>query len=439
MLELVLPLFVGLAIVGYGLSWTVRRPERVVAVSCAFLVLDSIGDDILKINLGSINLIPFDPLSIALFIVSFRTLLQEKIHLTRWAGWSLAALFVLSVAGAMRGIYAGYPVQVIANTSRQMTVILAYLFYFTTYGVGHLDVVKTSRVLMLGAVGCALVATLRFAGVMPLPAASGTIGSEIPRAIYAPYAMFVASVSILYWFRAEAGRTEWWERACALAFLPLVVVLQHRSVWLAFIAMIVVGLLFGKVRKKVALPALLVIIAGYSVYSIAFHDSPLVRSLDESSERALEGKDTVNWRYDNWSATLAPEFMGDDVTYLIGRPVGKSFARKFYHRYISAEPHNYYVALITQVGGLGLVAMLVLTGTLAFKLLRLGTTEQAWGIVIVGQMVYWVSYSASPYHILFVAIGYVVWRRATIARAISGTSTSSPVLGETRHYRGALR
>ncbi|MEU2629893.1 hypothetical protein [Kitasatospora sp. NPDC007106] len=142
-------------------------------------------------------------------------------------------------------------------------------------------------------------------------------------------------------------------RLLAGLLLPVVVLLQHRTVWAAAIVMVAGWLLFRPVRsgRKAAGLTLAVLLAATAllVFSLS-SGTGLTRNLASSASN----EDTLEWRID--SSHLLVGRLNGVHDWLFGLPFGSGFDRLLYGQVVESQPHNFYLHLLLRVGLLGLCA-----------------------------------------------------------------------------------
>jgi hypothetical protein len=146
-------------------------------------------------------------------------------------------------------------------------------------------------------------------------------------------------------------------RLLAVPLLAVVVLLQHRSAWLAAMVMIPGWLLFrpGSAARKAAGMGVAAVLATFAVFAALFlPDSPVTRDLASSATN----EDTMQWRMDSWHLLIARLHGIHD--WLFGMPFGSGFERLLYGSVVESQPHNFYVHLLLRVGLTGLCTSMVL-------------------------------------------------------------------------------
>lgn len=156
---------------------------------------------------------------------------------------------------------------------------------------------------------------------------------------------------------------KWWG-----PFLPIllvcIVVLQHRSVWVATLASaVLIFLLAGKVRSRAISTFMLAGLLGIAVllpFVAGGKLEPVQRSLAHSVEEVGQQKSTLMWRVQSWQVLLEQWAYGGPMVNMIGNPFGTGFSRHIAvaQKEVEQNPHNHYVYTLLRVGLVGLLAML---------------------------------------------------------------------------------
>lgn len=281
-----------------------------------------------------------------------------------------------------------------------------------------------------------------FPDLLP-PEGSYNIDGAI-RVIGSNSTLVIAQALLLGVFFSSTGFGAWAARLLAPLLLGGVVVLQHRSVWLAALVGVFVSLLMAGARQasRMKQMALLGVIGLVTALALLLGDSgsSLSGQLSRSASTALAGQGTAHARFENWRATLG-QWVGEGPRALaIGRGFGGDTSRYVYtesgeRREISFGAHNHYVAVLA---GMGLVGFGAWIAMIAFAMRGLyslcirgdGATEAAALFMLMcTQLVYYVAYGSDYLQFLIfgAAVAYVAQRqRADLPAA--GASASRPTL-----------
>jgi hypothetical protein len=161
------------------------------------------------------------------------------------------------------------------------------------------------------------------------------------------------------------------ERFLAIIFIPAILIMQWRVIWILFIAGLAVagwrGLALG---RKVLIPvigtALVALLLLPSIFAAG--DAP---SLDESLGAQATTADTFFWRVEGWRA-LAGSGAESTSEVFLGAPYGRGKLRVINEQEITSQAHSFYLDHYLRHGLLGLIALVLLY---LWAIRRLWTTK----------------------------------------------------------------
>ena len=201
-------------------------------------------------------------------------------------------------------------------------------------------------------------------------------------------------------------------RASAVHFILLpallmnIVVLQHRSVWVAtLVPMLLLLVLLRGVRRQSGRMPLVAAVASVLVV-VAVLGSGVLSGVESSvAEQAVSATSTTSGtfvsRVEGWRALLEQWSDSGPVGLLIGQPYGSGFERyqggTWGGTAVTYSPHNYFVSILLRTGLLGLSAFaLLLWGLLRAGLVR-SDTNARFGRPLVGAITASVLLYSIPY------------------------------------------
>lgn len=336
------------------------------AVLLAFLY-DALIIDPQPVTVGSLHIFPADivflPLGVIAAVRIASTLSRRSLAV--WAPLLiLGGLLLFSFA---RGV--------MVVGVQPAGVEFRHFFYFI-FGAAYFASFTASRLRLTGLVtaAAAVVAALALLALVrwPLELSGAGIAAAWKkngplRVLTAHEAMLLGQAFILCCTLWMAGRASGRVIAAALSLATGILLLQHRTVWLAVALVIMLLALNRAWRSRRALVAS-VTIAGLItvVLLVALQmEGPFGESL------GAYGTDprTLWWRVVGWRELLAQ--VSDPLAILFGRPFGSGFARQIDDQLVRVSPHNFYVETLLRAGVVG-VALLLLTYLVTFRrLLRL--------------------------------------------------------------------
>lgn len=191
-----------------------------------------------------------------------------------------------------------------------------------------------------------------------------------------------------------------------LALPPVLILLQHRSVWVAMLASSAIVLVREKiVSRRVAFVGLAAIVAVGLILLIPPGDvSDSIRSsLDHSLREPLDtSESTFSWRVEGWRQLLGGGYLENASEVVFGRHFGRGLLRYYHGQPINFSAHNAYVDTLMQLGIAGVCLLLCCyIGSLA-RLRRLRPNglvfTQAIGlfrVMLAANLVYFMAYGVS--------------------------------------------
>lgn len=366
---------VGLGSVGLMIIilWEVPHPPAIVTVS-------------------GLAVYPADVITLVLFAVGVLQASQLRANLKVWIvpWWSFGLLIAVSTLLGVAAFGPGTAVNearpflhfffamtwVLATRPdrlrlRRISLILGWalvliaLYHGVRYGVGNavsvLDSRGTGRILVSGQA----MALLLCAGTVYL----GSAGSR------------------------EARRRSTFS---SIVFLGVVVLAQHRSVWVATAFGTVAVLIWsarGRTRNQVAVLLLVgtwLALLGWS-FGLESPDSGLFESASNAG--------TLNWRTSGWQSLVSQAFAQGPAVVIGGEPFGSGFLRQLNTgRWATTSPHNWYVTVFLRVGiiGLALLALMLISAVAKARAMR---AEWTFLLVAVGAygLFYMVDWYLAPW------------------------------------------
>lgn len=220
----------------------------------------------------------------------------------------------------------------------------------------------------------------------------------------------------------------------AFLLLVLVALLQHRTVWVGAVAMALGWWVLRPARAgqrmTSAIAGAVVLSFAALLYSIGAFGS-IGASLADSFNETQGTRSSFVWRVLGWQELL--NAARTPMQWLLGSPFGSGYARSIEGGLVTVSPHDYYLHLVLRLGLVGLVALLALYVVVWRRLGRGGEGNLALRLVIIGQLVLFVAYSAPPEQA--VLLGWCLWQaRASEADAArrpspAGAGTPAPPPG----------
>lgn len=191
-------------------------------------------------------------------------------------------------------------------------------------------------------------------------------------------------------------------RYLAFVIFPILILLQHRTVWVAtaaglFVLMVRQGSTARSgVIRLVGAAALVLLMAG--LLFAGGSDNPLTQSF-----RGSANTHTLDWRYEGWVVLLNGANAPQGMEVFIGAPYGEGYARTVFGIPESVAPHNYYVEAYLRHGLVGLGALLLAYGFAISALARRDRQANSYGLanpdvllaLATSQLVFFLTYGPS--------------------------------------------
>jgi len=322
------------------------------------------------INLG-INLFPAD---IALLLLGFSTVLRlifEREGRSKNIAWMVFSLlvFVSLITGIISfGSSAGVQ-------GRSYFYFVVSGTYAMSFSIKARSLSSLFNALIVITLALCCIAFYRWVvyytpipSLLP-PGGSYNIDGAI-RVIYSNHVLVIAQLMVSTFLFAAFTPAFAMIRIISPLLLGMVVVLQHRSVWMAAIVGIFVGMLLGKNRGRSLLRQVLLIAAIVAVTGVplVFDDSlsGVTQQVSTSAAGAISGGGTGGERLQSWGEIVKNWYNAGARSIAIGQSFGSDNTRTVFNdrgqsKQISYIAHNLYVQTLFNTGLLGLLAYVVVS------------------------------------------------------------------------------
>jgi hypothetical protein len=338
-----------------------------------------------------------------LIAVAFRYVMgMAKPHGLRWVPICLFTLFVISLA---RG-FATFGVKQAGNESREWFDVLSGVLYFSSFNLSFQVRKKIMSAWFIASIALVGLAVFRWtatlAGLSIVSQWEGLlVGGEL-RVLNASNAYFLAIAFFASVFLNMSKRGPGWQRKAFFLFGPVILLLQHRTVW----AVVIVGLVWLGLQDPRFRKGLIGAIIGMGVAGIAlaaFLFGQRGELIKDSLQNSATNSDTLLWRVAGWYQLLFNNPSMNFYNNTLGEPFGTGFQRMIMGARVDAPPHNYYVEAFLRLGMIGLILLvcLLVIGMRRMKrvpaMLRRYAYPDArfWRLVLLLQLVYFFTYGAS--------------------------------------------
>lgn len=343
----------GLIVAAVGIALVevvVRRSDVGAGLVLGAVVLEEVVPVELSASLGPARVGLSDVLLMVLLTAAIARLLRvERLTTTQ----RLLVGFGLVVVWALVRGFEPFGATAAINEARKFLRFAAIALYFSTVEPRRDLIGRIGRLWVLAAVILAGVSLLRWvataAGISGGPL--GQSGSM--RVVPSDTALIIAQGALIA-LAVVNERARDFTRFLAPVLLVVVLLLQHRTVWLAS----AIGLLYLLYRRRASIRMLAAFGAGMVVFAALtftiFGEEDLSQQLAESGQSTA----TLEWRIAGWDALLTdrgPERAGEVA---LGKPFGGGWGRNFDGRFVDVSPHNFYLESYLRVGVIGVLALL---------------------------------------------------------------------------------
>ncbi|WP_062379501.1 O-antigen ligase family protein [Demequina pelophila] len=194
----------------------------------------------------------------------------------------------------------------------------------------------------------------------------------------------IGAVVLIERWRVSKGN---WRLAGALVLGVMLVLAQHRSVWVAAAAMGLIVVLRSLGRRPLETAAALIAVASAAALSWRLILQTSLGSLldvSASDTRTYEGRQ-YDWQY------LMAERAADPVfVQLVGQPFGTSWERPLESGgVVTYAPHNWYVSTGLQLGALGAAALVLIIGGAVVRAMRADAPLPAFPVLLGLTAFFW--------------------------------------------------
>ena len=192
--------------------------------------------------------------------------------------------------------------------------------------------------------------------------------------------------------------------------------LQHRTVW---VVTTLVGVYVLTRERALTRQALVGMVAGVVVFSaLSFTvfdagDGPIGDQLASSATET----GTFEWRVAGWAALIDASGPEGPTEQLLGAPFGGGWERVLDGNVVDVSPHNMYLETYLRTGAIGLLLLLGLYAVTLRRLVREpppAALTGYWGSghilggLLVGQMIYYVTYTPNAAQALLLGLACAV-------------------------------
>jgi hypothetical protein len=395
-----------LAVLGVGallglvlVEVVIRRSDVGAALILAVLVLGEVTPHIdLSLLTSPVRVGPNDLVVVVLLTAAVARLLRARrlapVH------WMLIAFLALVVWSIARGAGPhGIPAAVAEG--RKYLQFTSALLYFSTVEFRHDLFGRIGRLwLVFTAVLCSITVA-RWVGNAAGMTSGFFAGYSNVRVIPAAMTLTLAQGAILA-FPLLLQRDRLLLRFVTPTLFAFVLLLQHRTVWIAAAAGTFYLLWRERALAKRALTVLAVALGILSALSFTVFDDEN-NQISEQLATSAQSTGTFEWRYEGWVALFRDSGPRDAEEQLTGLPFGTGWTRVLSPgRVVDVSPHNFYIETFLRTGALG-VALLLAVYLLSLRATTNGSrdnfplglllTPTTLHVTVAMQLIYFITYS----------------------------------------------
>lgn len=224
-------------------------------------------------------------------------------------------------------------------------------------------------------------------------AVSGVMQTARPLTASQAALVALCGVYLLHGLGSKTRQSLGW----AALFIGVTLVAQHRSVWLALCAALVV--LFFKVRgvarARLVVAGVMVTFA-VAILALSGTFNPFA---NEFAEKA-GGTKTLNDREQGWTALIGQSLKEGIGPTVFGSPFGTGWKRIENGVYVEWAPHNWYVTVYLRLGLFGIFVFACLLAIVFWRLLRtrdVGVSAAVFAFILTYCWAYSLPYQMAPF------------------------------------------
>ena len=433
-LAIVLPLFI---------AWGAARAATGIGTGLGVILVLYVYEVLViappALHLG-INFYPADLVFAALVALVFGRLFSQAPQIAgglsaAWLLFGLLSMALFAVGVSRRGTAAGVEF-------RQIFYLWVAASYVLTFVASSTVVADVMRSVLRAAFVMSIIAVLRWADQLTglTGAHWGTVVGANPwRVMDSDQAMFLLLAWLWLYLGWTRGELSLGGTTAMQALLVVLLLLQHRTVWIAGLAAVLLLVMIDRQARSATfgrgMVTLGLMLTGLAlVAAFGKLDEPL-EALGRSVGEATSGHgSTLSWRTQSWLELLGQWRSGGPVTWLVGKEYGAGWRRYLVdlRNVTNYSPHSFYVHTLLRGGVIGFSALLlVYFGVMsrAFRARRApGESGVAAGYVAASMLavaIYSVTYDPDYGAGLVIGLGIVVAMRR---RPVAMTRQARPAM-----------
>lgn len=351
--DLLLKMAAGLLVVWLLVSLVIRVPRAVFILILFNQLLAALYFAPVAMHLGSTTVYFTDLLWACPLVVVLGRVLQNRAALSS-ASWlilvAVLVIFGLAVIGAVQ-----HSLQSSMNELRGVIQPLPVALYAALVIRTDRDIDWVARLWVWWGLVLTGVAALHWAE-HGLGSSSRmiVIGGQVvtSRGLLASGALDVTLAALIVLFTRHPLGWSRAQRVSVGSWLCLVVVLlQHRSLWLALAASCLVGIATVEAQRAGRATALAAgtYVGIVAAVAAAVGGSSISGDFAASWKEAFSSNSTATWRINGWSELIHQQ-LSQPGQWLFGRPFGFGYARILNHELVLDAPHNYLIQILLRGG-----------------------------------------------------------------------------------------
>lgn len=334
---------------------------------------------------AGVNVTATDVITLILFVVGVLEFKQLRINLQGWLiPWlSLGVLIALSL---LRGV-AAYGLEQAANEARGFVWVYFAMTWALATRPDRLKLHTVSLVLGWMLVLVALYHLVEHGLGSPTTVVLRADGSWGPNRILvaAQAEALLLCAGTVFLRTVNSGKGRPGLVGSSLVFLSIVLISQHRSVWIAAVvgmtAVLLISASAGRARARARSRAFALLAAGASLAFVGW----VLGSAGNQAIGSVANSATFDWRTSGWQALVSDAIARGPVVVAIGDPFGGGFLRTIGHDTTGVQPHNWYVGMFLR---LGIIGVMVFAGMLAAAVWKSRARSSEWMFLLVAVAVY---------------------------------------------------
>lgn len=345
-------------------------------------------------SFGSVSLYVLDIISILLVFITIFIILIAKLRINKM-DLPIYLFGVLIVVSFLRGLQL-YGIETAANSLRNYLYFYAPLLAIVVIGWNAISLPK-----LIHAWG--LISWLIFGIVLIrwTMVAIGSVqnpdwvapGGGMVRVINAAQTFFLLQTVIFVFSIPKGIKLMPFQRALPWVLIPTIVVLQHRTIWVILLFILI---WFAIKTKKVLVYLPLLIIGFVIIFALILNLFENNRFL-ESIMGSAQDLQNFRWRMESWRQLLSTTRNQSFIDYVFGQPFGAGFFRYMFDSSYSSDtaPHNYFVETFLSIGiiGLFLFILIYLRSLTLLKRYQRYLATRPFFLLLISQLLFFLTYS----------------------------------------------